>query len=63
MADNGVGVSENGSFLVYYRPGTGEGGQRDMSTGPLVVLTAILRENLALSELSVCSAGFFKSLQ
>lgn len=31
-----------------------------MSVGPLVVLTAVLKESLALSELSVCSAGFEK---
>lgn len=41
---------EYGLFLVDYRPGMGEGGQLDMSTGPLVVLTAILRENLKMSE-------------
>lgn len=45
MGENGVRV-KYGLSLVDYRPGMGEGGQRDMSIGPLVVLTAILRETL-----------------
>lgn len=39
-----------GRFLVYHRPGMGEGGQHDMSIGPLGVLTAILRKNLKMKE-------------
>lgn len=36
-----------------YRPGIGEGGQRDLSIGPLVVPTAILkRENLEMREVT-----------
>lgn len=45
------GVSENmGRSLVDYRPGMGEGGQCDVSIGPLVVPTATLRENLETRE-------------
>lgn len=39
-----------GRFLVYHRPGMGEGGQHDMSIGPLGVLTAVLRKNLKMKE-------------
>lgn len=39
-----------GRSLVDYRPGMGEGGQSDVSIGPLVVPTATLRENLETRE-------------
>lgn len=59
MAENEVRV-EYGSFQVDYRPGMGGGGQRDASIGPLVVLTASLRENLAFCRSSVHAAQGFK---